>query len=86
MIPSVTNRCNEQGAGSRPWATHCAARGYGWGRIYLYRRYLVRFLRGRAGVRGERGGLRGVAVGAHVGAVDATLRDQFSALVLSVGV
>lgn len=46
MIPSVTNRGNEQALDT--WATHCAAGDMAGGSIYLYRRYLVRFLRGRA--------------------------------------
>lgn len=46
MIPSVTNRGNEQALDT--WATHCAAGDMAEGSIYLYRRYLARFLRGRA--------------------------------------
>lgn len=46
MIPSVTNRGNEQALDT--WATHCAAGDMAEGSIYLYRRYLARFLRRRA--------------------------------------
>lgn len=46
MIPSVTNRGN--GKALDTWATHCAAGDMSEGSIYLYRRYLVRFLGHRA--------------------------------------
>ena len=46
MIPSVTNRGNEQALDT--WATHCAAGGVAGSTITLYRYYLSRFLSGRA--------------------------------------